>query len=723
MKKGVINYRSLNFWGQLIKYLKPPIFEENPEKTKAVGLSYPILLIFLAAASLYPLFIPLDPTNLPTRFTVIGTLFIFSLLSLVLSRKGYVHQANRIFLISLWVTSTAAVFASGGVSSQTQGIFVVVVVLAGFIRGKKAILIWTTISVLTSILLFIAEKQGLISPSAQVSIAYLTSHLIFLLVIALIFYFALRQIDQASSQLKIELFQKEIAEKEYARSETRFRQLLELSPLPVMIRNTDGKVVFINQRLTEVLGFTIEDIPDEETWFNTAYPDPEFREWVSGAWSREIEKISQSGGIIQEEYEVHDKWSQPHQIDFFANVIENKSILILNDVTEQRRMEADIRASELLYRALFDNVQDGIFLMDGERFVECNQQILNLFGCQRHQIIGKSPLNFSPDRQPNGVDTKTAMHLYLSKTLDKTPQTFEWQHTRLNGTSFMAQITLSKTNLPQKEFYLAQVRDISKQKQDQVTIQRSTRRMEALYNLETVISTSFNLQTILTVFLNLIIDQSEADAASFLLYDSNFQILKFSSGLGFHTSLQSSTAQFQIGFSLAGKAALTRQPVYVDDFSKIEVNESLKNLVEAEAFVSYCGIPMVVKGELKGVLEIFQRHKSAERSEWFTYIETLANRAAIAIDNAHLFTNLQQANLQMQNTYDTTLEGWAYLLSQRDDETEEHTRRVVVLTELLATKIGIKNHELVHILRGALLHDIGKIVVPDRILFKPGNIR
>ncbi len=722
MKEPLSNIKPFSLWSQVIRYLKPPVFEGNPEKTKSVRLSYPILLVCLAAASIYPVFIPLDPTNLSTRFSVVGIIFIFSLLSLVLSRKGYVHQANRIFIISLWVTSTAAVFVSGGVSSQTQGIFVVVVVLAGFIRGKKAILNWTIISTITSIFLFIIEKQGLISPSTQVSIAYLTSHLFFLVVIALIFYFALRQIDQTATQLKIELSQKELAKKEFSRSETRFRQLLELSPLPIVIGNSDGKLEFVNQRFTEVLGYTIEDIPDEETWFNTIYPDPQFRELVSTAWSQEIEKIRQSGGIIQEEYEIHDKWSQPHQIDFFANVLENKSILILNDVTEQRRMEADIRASELLYRSLFDNVQDGIFLMDGERFVECNQQILTLFGCQRHQIIGKSPLNFSPDRQPNGADTKTAMHFYLDKTRDKSPQTFEWQHTRLNGTPFMAQITLSKTNLPQGAFFLAQVRDISKQKQDQAIIQRSTRRMDALNNLETVISTSFNLQTILTVFLDLIIDQSEADAASFLLYDSNLQILKFSAGLGFHTNLQSATAQFQIGYSLAGKAALTRQPVHVDDFSKIEMNESLKNLVDAEDFISYCGIPMVVKGDLKGVLEIFQRHKSAERSEWFTYIETLANRAAIAIDNAHLFTNLQQANMQMQNTYDTTLEGWVYLLSQRDDETEEHTRRVVVLTELLAKKIGVKNHDLVHILRGALLHDIGKIVVPDRILFKPGPL-
>jgi uncharacterized membrane protein YjjP (DUF1212 family) len=147
MNEILSNSKLFRLRRQLIKYLRPPVFEEDLAKTKTIRLSYPILLVFLAASIVYIAFIPLDPTNLSTRFTVIGTLFLSSLFSLVLSRKGYVHEANQVFLISLWVTSTAAVFVSGGVSSQTQGIFVVVVVLAGFIRGKKAILIWTMISI------------------------------------------------------------------------------------------------------------------------------------------------------------------------------------------------------------------------------------------------------------------------------------------------------------------------------------------------------------------------------------------------------------------------------------------------------------------------------------------------------------------------------------------------------------------------------------------------
>jgi HD-GYP domain-containing protein (c-di-GMP phosphodiesterase class II) len=206
------------------------------------------------------------------------------------------------------------------------------------------------------------------------------------------------------------------------------------------------------------------------------------------------------------------------------------------------------------------------------------------------------------------------------------------------------------------------------------------------------------------------------------LYDPVLQVLKFSSCSGFHSNIHPEAIRIDLGSSLAGKAAFLRQPIHVHNFSQMELSDSLKTLIADEGFISYNVIPMVVKGELKGVLEIFQRHTPVDPTEWFAYMETLANRAAIAIDNAHLFTNLQRANLQMKNTYDITLEGWVYLLSQRDDETEEHTRRVVILTERLAKKIGVPDHELVHLLRGALLHDIGKIVVPDRILFKPGPL-
>jgi HD-GYP domain-containing protein (c-di-GMP phosphodiesterase class II) len=104
------------------------------------------------------------------------------------------------------------------------------------------------------------------------------------------------------------------------------------------------------------------------------------------------------------------------------------------------------------------------------------------------------------------------------------------------------------------------------------------------------------------------------------------------------------------------------------------------------------------------------------------FLHTLAGQAAIAIDSSQLFENLQRSNQELIQAYDTTLEGWARALELRDRETEGHTRRVTELTIRLARFMGVRDHDLVNIHRGVLLHDIGKMGVPDHILKKEGEL-
>ena len=104
------------------------------------------------------------------------------------------------------------------------------------------------------------------------------------------------------------------------------------------------------------------------------------------------------------------------------------------------------------------------------------------------------------------------------------------------------------------------------------------------------------------------------------------------------------------------------------------------------------------------------------------FLEALAAQAAIAIDNAELFTQLQRSNLQLTLAYDATIEGWSRALDLRDKETEGHTQRVTEMSLRLARAMGVDEAEQVHIRRGALLHDIGKMGVPDAILLKPGPL-
>jgi len=108
--------------------------------------------------------------------------------------------------------------------------------------------------------------------------------------------------------------------------------------------------------------------------------------------------------------------------------------------------------------------------------------------------------------------------------------------------------------------------------------------------------------------------------------------------------------------------------------------------------------------------------------EWLDFLATLAGQAAIAIDSAILFRDLQRSNVELTLAYDATIEGWSLALDLRDRETEGHTQRVVEMTVNLARFVGVNEMELVHIRRGALLHDMGKIAIPDNILHKTGPL-
>jgi len=172
----------------------------------------------------------------------------------------------------------------------------------------------------------------------------------------------------------------------------------------------------------------------------------------------------------------------------------------------------------------------------------------------------------------------------------------------------------------------------------------------------------------------------------------------------------------------AGRAALERSIVHIPDLAKEHDNFLRGILLAGEGFVSYYGVPLIAKGQVMGVLEVFQRIQLVHDNEWLDFLKALAAQAAIAIENVTLFDNLQRSNTELFQAYDATIEGWSRALELRDNETEGHTQRAADLTVKLARLFGLSDAELVQVRWGALLHDIGKMGIPDKILFKRGTL-
>jgi len=174
-----------------------------------------------------------------------------------------------------------------------------------------------------------------------------------------------------------------------------------------------------------------------------------------------------------------------------------------------------------------------------------------------------------------------------------------------------------------------------------------------------------------------------------------------------------------MGESYAGQAALKRKIVHIPDLPRRKTGFLRSQTFSQEEFITYYGVPLLAKGKIVGVLEVFHRYPHKAETEWLETLNALAGQAAIAIDSTNMFEELQRSNRDLHLAYDATLEGWSRALELRDRETEGHTQRVTEMTLKLARAMKVGESELVHIRRGALLHDIGKMGIPDSILHKP----
>ena len=265
------------------------------------------------------------------------------------------------------------------------------------------------------------------------------------------------------------------------------------------------------------------------------------------------------------------------------------------------------------------------------------------------------------------------------------------------------------------------IADITDWKLAEEKIQSQVRRFQALRAIDNAISAGPDLQITLGILLEQIIAQVNVDAAAILLHQMGTPLLEYSACRGFRTRAPIH-AKAYIGRGFAGIAALTQKTIHIPDLS-ISVGMREQQLpIEAEDFKVYYGIPLIAKGQVKGVLEVFLRTPNSIDPDRLEFLEALGGQAAIAIDNASLFEQLQDSNTELTIAYDATLEGWAKALEMRDRETEGHAHRVIEMTLGMADRIGIQGEMLQHIRRGALLHDIGKMGIPDSILLKPGPL-
>ena len=252
-------------------------------------------------------------------------------------------------------------------------------------------------------------------------------------------------------------------------------------------------------------------------------------------------------------------------------------------------------------------------------------------------------------------------------------------------------------------------------------------KLEALAEAGHVINSALGLKRVLEEVMDSLISLVQAERGFLVLLDDDGELkVQIARGID-HVNLNE--AAFALSRTIVQQVMSTGEPVLTTNAQDDPRFGNEASVIMLQLRSILC-VPMKLKEKIIGVVFVDNRIQTGLFKESDqNLLSAFAEQAAMAIHNARLFDdlqvankNLEAANAELQIAYEATLQGWVRALDLRDKETEGHTQRVTVLTQKLACKLDVPETDLVHIKRGALLHDIGKMGIQDGILLKPGKL-
>jgi PAS domain S-box-containing protein len=525
--------------------------------------------------------------------------------------------------------------------------------------------------------------------------------------------------------------------REARQSALEYRDLFERVPVGLYRTTADGRILEANPALIEMFGY---DDRDEFLKVNV-------RNLYTEGTDREaaLANVDRFGFGVDLHARFHRKDGSTFWAEDQTKAIYDKNGRVkwyegsLVDVTKRKEAVEALRKSENRLELFFSQSLDGFFFMEldepirwdeqadkdalveyaltFERVTKANQAILDQYGVPEAKAIGLTPSDIFSHNLPLARQTWRTLfengHVHI-----------EMEERKADGSPMWTEgdfiCLYDDEGLIIGHFGIQ--REVTERRQADTRIKDQLARLSALRAIDVAISGSTNLPLILRTILDQVIARLKVDAATILLLDPYLNMLTYSSSSGF---MQKDIQQTSIHINdddYASRIVRERRVISTHGLANAPELHGRAAALAAEGFTCYYGIPLVVKGQIKGVIEVFRRHCEGHDWEWVEFLQALANQTAIAIDNISLFENLQRSNFELSQAYETTIDGWSRALDLRDKETEGHSLRVTELTMRIARAMEIPESQLLAIRRGSMLHDIGKMGVPDHILLKPGPL-
>ena len=491
-----------------------------------------------------------------------------------------------------------------------------------------------------------------------------------------------------------ELHLRHNAEGEFHESEERYRLLVENDQDAILLCTPQGQILSANPAAcrmfgrfeAELLRLGLNGLSD------VTLPH------LKATW---LERLRQGG--LNEELILSRRGGSPFPAEVTSSSFTSKDgqprcSLIIRDITKRRQAEQALRESERRYRLISENSADVIWTLDPARgrFTYVSPSVYSLRGFTPEEVLA----------QPLQASLTPASYQFVVENLPARLQAFaegapfartaisEVDQVRKDGSIVPTEVVTTLITDAKGEVVeiLGVSRDISDRREAEAQIQRQLKHLRGLHQVDLAISSSFDLNVVFNVVLAQLTEQLGAEAAVFLLLNPELQIIEYAASRGLSPEmveqLRNRPASFQ-----ARRVITSRKLVHSHGLSPggeefPEAHGGIPGAASPGAsvfpeYAEYFGVPLLAKGEVQGVLELYYHASLPANADWLQFLETIAGQAAIAIDNAHLFHSLQRANARLERRVaERTAE-----LRQANQELEQANR---AKDEFLATM----SHEL-----------------------------
>lgn len=499
--------------------------------------------------------------------------------------------------------------------------------------------------------------------------------------------------------------------------EALYRAIINSSPDGILTTDLQGRVRFASPAFVSMLKL---DCLDSLIGANVLdWVDPEDKERLS-AHIRQAQ-----GGVFAPDSQYHFRTSTGSRLVGEVNSTYLCAgdgapvgfVVNFRDVTDRWQAFEDLHRSEEMLSSMVRSSPVGMhfYRLEGDdRLVleAANPAADRILGIDHAPLLGKT----LEEAFPPLIDSEVPRH-YRQAASQGTQWKTEQITYAFGEVQGIYEVTAYQT---QPGHMVAAFSDITARKQADQDLRTSLENLRLLRTIDQGIIDHDDLAASLDALIRPIQEYFQADAAEILFYDPVRMVFQQAAGAGFLSG--SYHLPFDCYDGTSGLALRTRKMVRsIDLMGNAELHGD-KIFYVHEGFVSGYAVLLEVPNRVQGALQLFYRSSVNLQRSTVDFFEMVGKQVAIAVEKASLWENHQHALNDLAVAYETTLEGWVYALDLRDKETEHHTRRVTELTLVTAQAMGISGPTLVDLRRGALLHDIGKIGIPDHILHKPGPL-